>query len=856
MTRRATAATGAAPPERPRTWSRPDRQVAALSAVLGAATLCFNGALLLVNGMPSMGPGVGLAWFPVLLVMFCLTEGFAIHVRVRRGGHAMSVTEIPMVLALAVLSPFLAVVARTVGGTAGLAVLRRQRGRKLAFNIALISLQATVAIVVYGALARPGEGVAGPRAWLAAYAAMLTADLLAIILVTAVISLHDDPSEWRRLPSAMRGLVLVVVATSIALISAITVESNPWAVTLLAVLYCVVHLGYRGYVRQSQGNAQVENLYAFTSALDGSLDTGQLTRVILNQVRDELRSSNVELILPPGETEPGVRIRVSGHGQLDESPIHGSALAEWWTPATTGEPVLLPGGDPSRFDGPADGMAVPVPVGDGVTAVLLVTESLPDIPTFTEEHLRLLQAMANHASVSLANARLVDRLRQEAIEKEHLALHDPLTDLPNRRHLYRLLNAALAPETHTSAYTAVMMMDLDRFKEINDALGHDTGDALLRKVGERLQRRLHGRGAVARLGGDEFAMLVAVASPEDAATVGHELVRDLERPVHVGHLTLHPRASIGIALAPDHGQDSGTLLRRADVAMYAAKQARAGVRIYRATDDQNTPQRLALIGDLRDAIERRETLVVFQPKVDPTTGAVIGAEALSRWFHPEHGFIAPELFVSLAEHSGLIRPLTLHVLDLSLRNCAAWHQAGHRIHVAVNLSPNTLLDDTLPDVILRLLAQNDVPATALTLEITESTLMADPDGSVVTLNRLRSLGIKISIDDFGTGYSSMGRLRELPIDEVKIDKSFVQNAAHDHRDRALIRSTVELGHALDLHVVAEGVEDEETYAFLARTGCDIVQGYYISKPLPADQFAVWLHDTTSHRMTRAIAVAG
>jgi diguanylate cyclase (GGDEF)-like protein len=823
--------------------------------VAGVAALAFNGVPLLVNGLPSLDQLGTLAWFPALLVMFCLTEGFAIHVRVRRGGHAMSITEIPMVIALTVLNPVLVVVARTVGATAGLAVLRRQRGQKLAFNIALISLQATVAITVYGALARPDAGLAGPREWLAAYAAMLAADLLAIILVTAVISLHDDPSEWRRLPSAMRGLVLVLVATSIALVSAIAVESNPWAVTILAVLYCVVHVGYRGYVRQSQGNTQVENLYAFTSALNTSLDTGQLVGVILGQVRDELRSSSVELIVPASGAEPGLGVRLSGQGQVDESVTHGPAPAAWWTPAATGEPVLLPG-DAARSDGPTDGMAVPVPVGDGVTAVLLVTESLPDIPTFTADHLRLLQAMANHASVALANARLVDRLRQEATEKEHLALHDPLTDLPNRRHLYRLLDAALAPQPHAAACTAVLMMDLDRFKEINDALGHETGDALLREVAERLRNRLHGRGTVARLGGDEFAMLVEVASPQDAAAIGQELARDLERPMHLGHLTLHPRASLGIALAPDHGQDSGTLLRRADVAMYAAKQARAGVRIYRATDDQNTPQRLALIGDLRDAIERQDIAVVFQPKVDPTTGAVVGAEALSRWCHSDHGFIAPDQFISLAEHSGLIRPLTMHVLDVSLSNCAAWHRAGHRVHVAVNLSPNTLLDDTLPDAIVRLLAQHDLPAAALTLEITENTLMADPDGSLVTLNRLRSLGIKISIDDFGTGYSSMGRLRELPIDEVKIDKSFVLNAAQNHRDRALVRSTVELGHALDLHVVAEGVEDEETYTFLARTGCDIVQGYHISKPLPADQFTAWLHDTNSHTVARAAAVTG
>jgi diguanylate cyclase (GGDEF)-like protein len=849
MTRRANAATAAASRRRLRTWSRTDRQIAALSVVLSALALAFNGVPLLINGMPSRDELGTLAWFPALLVMFCLTEGFAIHVRVRRGGHAMSITEIPMVIALAVLNPLLVVVARTVGGTAGLALLRRQRGQKLAFNVALISLQATVAIAVYGALAPRAEGLAGPREWLAAYAAMLAADLLAIILVTAVISLADDPSEWRRLPSAMGGLVLVLVATSLALVSAIAVESNPWAVTILAVLYGVVHVGYRGYVRQSQGNTQVENLYAFTSALDSSLDTGQLVRVILGQVRDELRSSIVELIVPPSGTESGLEVRLSGQGQIEEVLTHGPAPAAWWTPAGTGEPVLLPA-DPARSDGPVDAMAVPVPVGGGVTAVLLVIESLADIPTFTAEHLRLLQAMANHASIALANARLVDRLRQEAVEKEHLALHDPLTDLPNRRHLYGLLEAALVPQPHAPACTAVLMMDLDRFKEINDALGHDVGDALLREVADRLRHRLHGRGTVARLGGDEFAMVVEVATPEDAIAVGHDLVRDLERPVHLGHLTLHPRASVGIALAPDHGRDGGTLLRRADVAMYAAKQARAGIRVYRATDDQNTPQRLMLIGDLRDAIERQDTLVVFQPKVDPATGAVVGAEALSRWIHPEQGFVAPDVFVPLAEHSGLIRPLTMHVLEVSLRNCAAWHRAGHRLHVAVNLSPNTLLDETLPDVIRRLLAQHDVPAAALTLEITESSLMADPDGSLATLDRLRRLGVKISIDDFGTGYSSLGRLRELPIDEVKIDKSFVQNASRDHRDRALVRSTVQLGHALGLYVVAEGVEDEQTCSFLAETGCDLVQGYHIARPLPAAEFTAWLRDSPSRIVTR------
>jgi EAL domain-containing protein (putative c-di-GMP-specific phosphodiesterase class I) len=279
--------------------------------------------------------------------------------------------------------------------------------------------------------------------------------------------------------------------------------------------------------------------------------------------------------------------------------------------------------------------------------------------------------------------------------------------------------------------------------------------------------------------------------------------------------------------------------------MYAAKESRCGVRIYQATDDQNTPHRLALIADLRDAIAHRQLLVFFQPKVDPVAGGVIGAEALARWRHPHHGLIPPDQFIPLAEHSGLIRPLTLHVLELALRQRAAWRQGGRDLNIAVNLSPNTLLDETLPEAVVRLLSHTGTPPAALTLEITESSLMADPDRSLATLNRLHALGVKISIDDFGTGYSSLGRLRDLPIHEVKIDKSFVQRAALDHRDRAVVRSTVQLGHALDLHVVAEGVEDEETYKFLFQEGCDIVQGYYLSEPLPGDEFTAWLKGATA-----------
>jgi EAL domain-containing protein (putative c-di-GMP-specific phosphodiesterase class I) len=319
-----------------------------------------------------------------------------------------------------------------------------------------------------------------------------------------------------------------------------------------------------------------------------------------------------------------------------------------------------------------------------------------------------------------------------------------------------------------------------------------------------------------------------------------ELGGVVERAIRLGPLNLTARASVGVAAAPQHGDDGQTLIRHADVAMYAAKEHRSGLRLYEPSVDVNSPQRLALIADLRTAVERRDLTVVFQPKADPRTGRVTGAEALARWHHPVLGAIPPDEFIPLAEHSGLIRPLTLHVLEFALRRRASWARAGHDLSVAVNLSPNSLLDAELPEVVALLLAQTGNSPHTLTLEITESTILADPAGSTATLERLHALGVKLSIDDFGTGYSSLGRLRELPIHEVKIDKSFVQGIANDHRDRAVVRSAVQLGHALDLEVVAEGVEDDETYAYLAQEGCDTVQGYLLSRPLPPDRFEEWL----------------
>jgi diguanylate cyclase (GGDEF)-like protein len=828
-----------------RRWgSHPEMRVAALSVALVVGISAVH-AFRLGHLAERTGLISELIPAATLTALFAVTEGFAIHLRVRRGGHAMSLSEVPMVLGMLAIHPTLLLVSRLVGGGLGLLALRRQRGMKLMFNLALIGVQATIPPLVFHALTGQ-PAVLGPKEWFAAYAAMLLSDASAAVLVTAAIALHDDPGEWRRVTRALRGLPLVAVSTTIALIGAMAVESDIRALALLAVLGLVTYTGYRAYVRQSQGHAQVEELYTFTRALDGSSDTVGLAGVVLTQVRDQLRAETAELIVPftgapsdEGEAPAHgfMRTRLKGAGEVTTDWMPALPNDAWWSRAA-GHPVLLPA-DKDRI--PVNAIAVPVPMGDGV-GVLLVCDSLPDQPTFTEEHVKLFQALANHASVALSKSLLVDRLRYEVAQKEYVALHDLLTGLPNRRRFNQLVEEAVAANQRA----AVILMDLDRFKEINDALGHDTGDALLREIGPRLQRRLGTRGVVARLGGDEFAVLLpGVGRSSDAVTVGAELTAELEAPIPVGQLQLNTRASVGIALAPEHGDDAKTLLQRADVAMYSAKDTRSGNRVYQPEQDRNTPHRLALIGELEKAIARRDLLVVFQPKVDPANNLVIGAEALARWHHAEQGFIPPDQFIPLAEHSGLIRPLTLHVLEVALRRCAAWRRAGHEMSVAVNLSPNSLLDTSLPDVVSRLLGQTGIPPKALTLEITESSIMIDPAGSLRTLEALNTLGVKLAIDDFGTGYSSLGRLRELPIHEVKVDKSFVGRMAVDHRDRAVVRSAIQLGHALDLEVVAEGVEDSETYAHLAAEGCNIIQGYFISRPLPADEFMKWLHEHNS-----------
>jgi len=437
------------------------------------------------------------------------------------------------------------------------------------------------------------------------------------------------------------------------------------------------------------------------------------------------------------------------------------------------------------------------------------------------------------ASASRRLQRQTEELRVSAVRDRHQATHDALTGLPNWELLRDRLEQGLAAATRSESEIALLLIDLDRFKEINDSLGHTYGDKLLCQVGPRLQSVLRDGDTVARLGGDEFAVLLpSVDGVAEAKAVAERLRLALHRPFDVDGVALDVEASVGIVLSPWHGTDTEELLRNADIAMYAAKELKAGAVVFEADQHVTAPWRLTVLGDLRRALEgTAELFLNYQPKYTLDGERIEGVEALLRWQHPTEGLIPPGDFIPVAEGTGIILRLTERVLNMALAQMRRWLDSGHAVPVAVNLSTRCLLDAGLPELVERLLAQYRVPAELLRLEVTESAVMGDAARCMEVLQRLHDLGVKLSIDDFGTGYSSMAYLRRLPVDELKIDRSFVLGMTTASQDAVLVRTAIDLGHNLGLTVVAEGVEGAEHVHALRQLGCDIAQGYHYARPM-------------------------
>ncbi len=442
--------------------------------------------------------------------------------------------------------------------------------------------------------------------------------------------------------------------------------------------------------------------------------------------------------------------------------------------------------------------------------------------------------------LTLTLARDITERRQVRKALEHQALHDSLTGLPNRVLLHDRLEQAIRLARRENSALALMILDLDHFKEVNDSYGHQAGDKLLQLVGRRLTGTLRETDTVARLGGDEYAVVLLGADERAARRVAEKLLKTLESPFEVQGQALDVGASIGIATYPLHAEILDGLMRRADIALYVAKRSRRAYAFYAAEHEQSGTGRLALMAQLRRGIANGELRVHYQPIVAIPSGEVIRMEALVRWQHPERGLVPPDEFISVAEQTGLIQPLTHWVLRRALQDCLRWHERGVAITVAVNVSMRNLLDPELPALIADMLARVGADPSWLRLEVTENVIMADPGRNTTTLEALRALGVGLSVDDFGTGYSSLAYLHRLPVDEIKIDKSFVKPMATDRDTRAIVRAAVYLAHSLRLHSVAEGIEDADTFNLLATLGCDAGQGYYIARPMPESDVIRWL----------------
>jgi diguanylate cyclase (GGDEF)-like protein len=814
-----------------------------LSALI-AALLALSAAL--VPGF--LGNPPFLTDFPLpfwtMALAFACTETFVLNIQAKRETQSISFSELPLVLGLFFASPLVLLAGRVVASAAVMIGLRRSPPMKVALNVALIIAETSVAVALFTAIASSATSP-GPLTWMAAYAGALAGDAVAALAVGCAIAVYDGSVNLRSLLTDAGSLAVPAMGVTLGLIAVVTLATSATAGWLLLAFGILSLLAFRTYAALAERHLNLERLYRFSEAVSSAPEVHEVIRNVLAQATDLLRCERAAaaFVSPDGEVLELIRHRPTGPLTRDLAP---TGIEHTWVVRQVverGETLLIPRNTRDatarrwlEVNDMRDAILVPLTRGTGVVGALVVADRLGDVKTFERDDVLLLETVANHAGVALRNGELIGRLR-------HDALHDALTGLPNRTYLQQEMAAALdGVAAGRTPGAAVMILDLDGFKDVNDTLGHDQGDALLVEVGARLATAVGSSGTVARLGGDEFSILLPdTADEEQVLRIGRRILRALEQPVALDGLEVEVGVSVGIALAPAHATDPAALLKCADLAMYDGKSASSrGLRLYQPDLHSSSPRRLTLVSELRGALQNGDIRVHVQPQAELGSGRVVGVEALVRWQHPELGWISPDEFVPVAERSGLIGLLTSRVLNASLAACALWRAAGRDVGIAVNLSARSLQDADLVDEVARLLVRHDVPADRLTLEVTEGSVMADPTRAVTVLHRLRDLGVRLSVDDFGTGYSSLSYLQRLPVQEVKIDRSFVTALATESENVAIVRAIIDLGRNLGLDVVAEGVEDEATWKLLASMNCDLVQGWHLARPMPTGELLGWL----------------
>ena len=826
---------------------RSERSVLAVGVIVAAAAAGAY-ALALAGDRRLDGPlEVSAVW---LAVAFFGCELFALRVERTHGeSYGFTLALVPLAVGLVYASPGDLVAARVLGVVAAMIVLRQRRPFEAVYEIAVHAAQTITAIIVFRLLLGDADIVSVHGAF-ALLAGIATSYFTAAGALACAVAAGARRWPGRRAVAvlARTGAVAATLNAAIGIGLASAMWNHPHVELLLTaiVLACLVcNRSYRGLAHRYKG---LETHYEFVSSVVRSTDLDEITSSVLAAARKLLRAHDAVLLLrSTGDGEPARRVRLGdeGHEVVEVSQANHVADMRALMPRATPRRVDLEASSPPwlRDMTAVSAMAAPITGTDrSVVGALVVTQSRRKaVASFGEASAALLGTLADQASIAIENGMLFRRLEREAEERAHQATHDALTGLPNRAMLTDVLASALERAYTTRGRVGLLVVDLDSFSQVVDAFGHSSSDGLLIQACSRIRGLLPESATLARLNGEQFAIVMPDVEDGDAVVgAARLLIAGFDPPFQTEGVLLALGINVGIAVYPEQAIDAPSLVQRAHIAADAARLHRSGWELYDPTHDPATPRRLALAADLREALETDGLDVCFQPKVELATGVVRGAEALVRWNHPRLGRVRPDEFITIAEHTGDIRTLTMVVMRKALAECRSWRDLGLDLSVAVNLSARNLLDLHLVDDVAAVIDEAGVPAASLTLELTESMVMSDSPRSVDVLQGLNELGVRLSCDDFGTGYSSLAHLRRLPICEIKIDKSFIARIAVEESDRAIARSVLALGRDLGLSTVAEGVESREGWDLLTSLGCDLAQGFVVCPPLTSRQFNQWL----------------